>query len=584
MRLAALAEHILALEGCNRIYADVAMHQDPREFVDAALASMNVEVRHIDDTPLHLPAKGPCVVVANHPFGAVEGLILISQLLRSRPDMRIMANYLLTRIPQLQPLIIAVDPFERHSSVRSNIRPLREAIQWLKEGGVLAVFPAGEVAHLTIKRREITDPAWNPTVAKIIHKTRTPVLPVYFKGANPSYFQALGLLHPRLRTALLARQLVNKQGTTIQLRAGSLLPYHWLERFSSDAGLIDYLRWRTYLLGDSLIRDHKMIKIPMPGRKIAKVPIAPPVQADLLRKEIEALPPDQKLVSSGDNTVFFAQADQIRHLLREIGRLRELSFRQAHEGTGKAADIDGFDLHYLHLFIWNSKHDEVVGAYRIGQCDTILDQFGLSGLYTSTLFKLRQAFFDAIGPALELGRSFIRPDYQKSYAPLLLLWKGIARYIVQNPRYRILFGPVSISKDYSNLARQLIASTLLRHRQARDLALMVRPRRPLRLKRIRVRGCKTMSPQIVGSNLDEFSSIIGDIEFKNGGVPVLLRHYLNLGGQLLGFNIDKDFSDVVDGLVLVDLMETDFRTLKRFMGKNDAQAFVNFHQKTSLAV
>jgi putative hemolysin len=176
-----------------------------------------------------------------------------------------------------------------------------------------------------------------------------------------------------------------------------------------------------------------------------------------------------------------------------------------------------------------------------------------------------------------MGRSFVRPEYQRSYSPLLLLWKGIGAFIARHPRYRMLFGPVSISRDYSDLSRHLIATTLLQHSQAKDLAVMVRPRHPANLRPIRVPGCGYHPPPSGFQDFKEMCSVIADVEFKQRDVPVLLRHYLNLGGQLLAFNIDRAFGRVMDGLIVVDLTETDVKTLQRYLGADGASIFLSYH-------
>jgi putative hemolysin len=262
--------------------------------------------------------------------------------------------------------------------------------------------------------------------------------------------------------------------------------------------------------------------------------------------------------------------------------LRETSFRQAGEGTGKDRDLDAFDRHYLHLFIWNEERCEIVGAYRIGQTDRILAEKGRKGLYTGTLFRSSMEFYQKIGPALEMGRSFVRPEYQKSYSPLLLLWKGIGAFVARHPRYRTLFGPVSISRDYSDLSRRLIASTLMRHSQAEELALMVRPRKPARLGPVRIRGCSETTHDVDFKDLKEVCSVIADIEIGPKDVPVLLRQYLNLGGRILSFNIDKVFSDVMDVLVVVDLLRSDRKALERYMGAEGLFRFLAHHYAAAL--
>ncbi|MBI5581607.1 MAG: lysophospholipid acyltransferase family protein [Deltaproteobacteria bacterium] len=543
---------------------------------------MREVLRRLDVRPVvktedleNIPRKGPVVVVGNHPFGGIEGIIMADTLLTRRPDVKIMANYHLNRIPQLRDLTIPVDPFSRSGSARVNIGPMRDALRWLKNGGMLLVFPAGEVSHLRLTSLEVADPVWSPTIGRIIRHAMAPVLPVYFRGHNGPWFQTAGLIHPRLRTALLARQLIGMRGKTVSFEIGRLIPFRWLERYASDAELMAYLRWRTYLLGHAARRENRPIKAPGIAVFQKPQPLARAQGGALCRREIERLPIGQRLAQSGTQSVWQATAEQIPHVLLEIGRLRELSFRAANEGTGKSMDLDRFDAHYLHLFIWNAEASEIAGAYRIGATDRILEHHGRKGLYSSTLFDSRKGFFRSLGPALELGRSFVRPEYQRSYSPLLLLWKGIGGFIARNPRYRMLFGPVSISRDYSDLSRRLIATTLLQHSQAKDLALLVKPRKPANLTPVRIRGGGQTPHQM---SFKEVCSVVADVEFKQRDVPVLLRHYLNLGGQILAFNIDRNFGRVMDGLIVVDLTRTDRKTLQRYLGPKGAAAFLAQHE------
>ena len=276
--------------------------------------------------------------------------------------------------------------------------------------------------------------------------------------------------------------------------------------------------------------------------------------------EIARLPETSVLLASGEFRVIEAGAADIPLTLKEIGRLRELTFRSVGEGTGKACDLDAFDRSYRHLFLWNAVRCEVAGAYRVGRTDELVAGAGPRGLYTSTLFVLKRRFLDRIGPALEMGRSFVRPEYQKSYSPLLLLWKGLARMVVRDPRYRMLFGPVSISNSYKNASRRLMASYFEGAATSPGLARLVRPKTPLRGQHWLARAARTLV-----HDLDDLLTIIDDIEADTKGIPVLLRQYLKLGGKILAFNVDRDFADTLDGLIVVDLLAADPRQLERYM-------------------
>jgi putative hemolysin len=300
----------------------------------------------------------------------------------------------------------------------------------------------------------------------------------------------------------------------------------------------------------------------------------PPVDSALLEEEIAALPGDSLLVESDQDQVHVAAAGRIPNLLREIGRLREVTFREVGEGTGRAIDLDRFDEHYLHLFVWNRRERALVGAYRLGLTDRLLEQGGVSALYTSTLFKYRRCLFEAMGPAIEMGRSWVRPEYQKSYQGLLLLWKGIGQFAVRHPRYATMFGPVSISADYGSASQRLIVSFLEQNRYVHRWSEWVRPRTPHRGDRRAARR----TPRLALGDLDDVSAFIAEIEADQKGVPVLLKQYLKLGGRLLGFNVDPAFGDVLDVLILVDLRLTEPRILARYMGREGAEAFLD-HQR-----
>jgi putative hemolysin len=301
--------------------------------------------------------------------------------------------------------------------------------------------------------------------------------------------------------------------------------------------------------------------------------VAEPVDPALLKSEIGSLPEESHLVAA-DMDVFVARADEIPHTLREIGRLREHTFRQVGEGTGRELDLDRFDETYLHLFVWNRDEREVVGAYRLGRVDRLLEAEGPRGLYTRTLFKYSPPFWEELGSALEMGRSFIRPKYQRSYAGLMLLWKGIGRFVSRHPRYTKLFGPVSISADYTDASQRLIVEFLKQNRFAHDWSRWVRPRKPFKPRALR--GGRLRPEHL--ADLQDVSTFISEVESDGKGVPILLRQYLKLGGRLLGFNVDPDFSNVLDVMVVVDLLQTERKVLSRYMERDAAEAFLAFHR------
>ncbi len=560
-------ERFLQLDQLDRFYRAATASAGREDFLEAAMTAVGVHAELAEDDRRRIPAQGPAMVVANHPLGGVDALVLLVLFRRIRPDVKLLSNYLLQRIPEMQQYAIFVDPYGGPDAARTNLRPMKECVRWLRDGHVLIVFPSGDVSRLMLREAQVTDPPWNATVATMIRMARCPVLPVFVEGRNSAWFQALGLLHPRVRTAMLPREFVRKRGHTIGVRVGSLIPFARLEPMADD-DLVAYLRLRTYVLRG---RGE-----PRGGAAPPPTPVAPPLHPETIAQDVLLLPPDACLLEAGPLAVYCAPADRIPNLLHEIGRLREITFRDAGEGTGRDIDLDHFDTHYLHLFLWNRSTHELVGAYRMGPTDQILPRFGKKGLYTSTLFRYSRRLLDRMGPALELGRSFVRPEYQRTYSPLLLLWKGIGRFILREPRYRHLFGPVSINNEYNSLSRQMMVQFLRANRLDTRWARHVRPRHPPRGLPLRQRWNPDLFRRVV-RDTDDIAELIADIERDQKGIPVLLKQYLKLGGRLLGFNVDPNFSDVLDGLIWVDLLEIDPKILVRFLGEAEAARFLAVH-------
>ena len=572
-------EKVLLLDQLNDLYTEVTLKHNTPHFPDKVLDALRITYTLSGSDLSSVPRQGPLVIVANHPFGGIEGILLASMMRKVRPDFKMFANHLLQCIPEMRELLIYVDPFDRRDSLLKNLKPLREAIAWLRDGHVLGVFPAGTVSHLQVRDLRVSDPRWYEGVARIVRKTRAPVLPVFFNGMNSALFQLVGLVHPKLRTVLLPHELLNKARRQIEIRVGNVIPYKSLEGLENDHKLLSYLRVKTYLL------KHRGAGAPLKGgimslhRNKTQSPerIVSGPDVNLLIGEVEHLPAEQRLLESGKYEVMYAKAHQIPNLLYEIGRLREITFRRAGEGTGREVDLDRFDLYYTHLFLWNKEAQEVVGGYRLGQADHILGRFGKKGLYTSTLFDYKEGFLRHLDVGLEMGRSFVRSSYQKLYSPLLLLWKGIGRFIARHPHYCILFGPVTISNAYSSLSRQIMVSFLTLNHFAPDLARFIKPRASFRTPSVRRRDLRLVSE--LPADIEALSTLVSDIEQDRKGVPVLLRQYVNLGGKLMAFNIDSSFGDGLDGLLLVDLRKCDRKILERYMGESGSAAFLKYHDE-----
>lgn len=565
-----LLENVSGLNLLQKKYGELAPSEEPEKFLDQVLEYLNVTCSVSIDEIAGIPKTGNVIIVANHPFGALDGLVVAQLLLKIRPDVRILANHLLKRIPGMNRLLFGCDPFGKDHA--RNQTSLRQSLRWLKKGGALLVFPAGEVSHFHVSQGKVIDPQWHSTVGRLVMLSGASVVPLFIHGRNSNLFQIAGMMHPLLRTLMLPGELLKHSGRKIMLRAGKLVHWSKLRRLGSENEITNYLRLCTYTLDD--MGRETGISVIKNARAKSKLEIIHQTPEELQKSEIRYLPESQLLIRSGDMEVYYAKASQIPWVLQEIGRLREITFRSAGEGTGKSIDIDLYDAYYLHLFVWNTNKGEIVGAYRLGLTDEILGKYGKRGLYTHSLFRYKPSVLSRSGPAIELGRSFIREEYQCSFLALNLLWQGIGVFISRQKRYPVLFGPVSISNDYDYLSRKFMIDCLRLNQCDTKLSTGIKPRKPFSH-----RGKKHWreSDLAMFNDISLISEFVSQLEKDNKGMPVLFRQYLKLGGKFLCFNVDEEFSDVVDGLIMVDLRKTSRKVLDKYMGNENASAFLQYH-------
>lgn len=561
--LAAILMELMKINQVNELFAQAQPKQGP-EFVDAILEGCGIDIEFDEADLKNIPKTGSFVAIANHPYGGIEGMVLLKMLCMVRPDAKLMANFLLKKIPNLADYFIAVNPFENveHSS---SISGLKNTLELLANGTPIGIFPAGEVSTFKVDKKEVTDRLWHPVVGKIIAKAKVPVVPIYFHGNNGLLFNLLSLIHPTLRTAKLPSELFNKHGHTIKLRIGKPINVEEIPDYTNTAKLLSYLRARTYALGTGL-EDEKRIFNPRNLFKIKKQPaeIAREIAAEVLDKEIAPLREDYRIWAEKNYEVYIAPTTLIPNTIREIGRLRELTFREIGEGTNKALDLDEYDIYYHHLFIWDIEAKMLVGAYRIGLGDEIFYSIGKKGFYVSELFKIKSQFTPVLKKSIELGRSWIRKEYQQKPLPLFLLWKGILKYLIDNPRYRYLIGPVSISNSFSNFSKSLIVDYINRNHFDEEMAQYVKPRKKFKV------DLGSIDTDLLMANADNFKgldNLISEVETRSLKVPVLLRQYIGLNAKIICFNIDPKFADCLDGFLVLDLEKVPQDILDK-LGKN----------------
>ncbi|TWR29432.1 lysophospholipid acyltransferase family protein [Mucilaginibacter pallidiroseus] len=561
--LAALLMELMKINQVNDLFAQAQPKQGP-EFVDAILKGCGIDIEFDERELKNIPKDGSFIAIANHPYGGIEGMVLLKMLTMVRADAKLMANFILKKIPNLADYFIAVNPFENveHSS---SISGLKNTLELLANGTPIGIFPAGEVSTFKIEKKEITDRLWHPVVGKIISKAKVPVVPIYFHGNNGLLFNLLSMLHPTLRTAKLPSELFNKQGHTIKLRIGKPIKFADIPDNNNSAKVLNYLRAKTYALGAGL-EDEKKIFSARNLFKVKKLPeaITPAVSPEKLEKEIEPLREVYKIWTEKNYEVFITPSNLIPNVIREIGRLREITFREVGEGTNKEIDLDGYDIYYHHLFIWDVETKMIVGAYRIGLGDEIFYSVGKKGFYINELFKIKEQFTPVLKKSLELGRSFIRKEYQTKPLPLFLLWKGILKYLMDNPRYRYLIGPVSISNSFSTFSKSLIVDYINRNHFDHEMAQYVKPRKKFKVDFDNIDTDALLAGENTFKGLD---ALISEVETNSMKVPVLLRQYVALNAKIISFNIDPKFANCLDGFLMLDLQKVPQDMLEK-LGKN----------------
>jgi len=512
-----LLEKVSGLSKLRKIYEEDIHGCEKGEFLTKALDALHLNFDFDEEQLANIPTKGPVIVVANHPYGIHDSLLMAALLQRVRGEnYRMMANSFFSAIEEMQDKLILVNSFGKNNS--QNSLPLRTSAKWLNAGGILGVFPSGTVSHVDLKKRRVTDPAWSETVAGLVKMSGATVVPVHFSGHNSILFNIAGLIHPMFRTALLPRESL-KEKKRIDVRIGKAISGVYLSKLNNRQHITDHIRMRCYLL-----RDKKQAQACLGERSVGEDTIISPIDKELLVSEIESLERKNHLLEYKHFSIYYATAVQVPNTLREIGRLREVTFRAAGEGTGHEIDLDHYDEHYLHLFVWDNDKKQILGAYRMGEVASLLKE-GKDELYTAEFYKYTNNFLQQYNPALEMGRSFVCKEYQKKPYSLLLLWRGICTYVARNPHYRYLFGAVSVSNEYCPKSRALMANLLT------EKECPLKSRMPVKIRLSK--EVKNYCRKYKVDKPEDISILVKSLETDGKDVPVLVKQYMKLGGKFL---------------------------------------------------
>ncbi|PSJ48087.1 GNAT family N-acetyltransferase [Zobellella endophytica] len=531
-------------------FAEQYPHLRGLDFVEQVLDYFRFQVQLREQELEHIPATGPLVIIANHPIGSLDGLALLRLVSRLRPDVKIMANQLLARLPPLASLLLPVDNINGKTARAQ----LGAVSHHLSLGGVVIVFPAGEVSRLGPKG--IRDGRWHSGFIRLATKARAAIVPVHIHGRNSALFYLSSLASRPLGGLLLVREMFRQRDKQISLRIGQPIPWESCRQSGlHDKGLCLLFRRHLYRLGKG-----------KSGLFATQAAIAPPEPRQQLKKAVERC---ELLGQTHDGKrIYLTRANRAGHcvILREIGRLRELSFRAVGEGTGKRRDLDPFDDDYYQLILWDPQDLEMIGAYRFIPTAEQLVRKGPDGLYSHHLFNYSEAMQPFLAEGLELGRSFIQPAYWGRRS-LDYLWFGIGAFLARHPHYRYLFGPVSLSAALPVAARDLLVAFYRRYFPA--ATALARSRRPLPPTSPTL--LDTFSGEDYQQDLTRLKQLLDNMGVA---IPTLYKQYSELcepgGVQFIDFGTDPDFADCIDGLVMVDLHRLKPSRYQRYIAPHSA--------------
>ena len=552
--LAAMTMKIAGLDKLNELYDRLADYKGV-EFSDKVLEFLDVSLNVNTSALENIPKEGGVVITSNHPFGGLDGLAALSILGKVRTDVKILTNFILSKVPNVSDYFIPINTTYAFGKFTApTISGLRQAEEHLLKGGALVIFPAGEVSSWNNQGKVVEDAEWMTYISRQVRRSKCPVIPMYFHGKNSKYFQWLGRISTKLSDLRFAGELFDKKGKEIKVRIGSVIQHAELEKFPEDKIVAKFLRSRSYMLeAETIERDESVYTT-----KLEKF-----VPTDVLLRELEENK-DAHMFDVGTLSCYLFDYNRIPNLMREIAVRREEAFRAVGEGTNTSADTDPYDVYYKHLVLWDNTTKDLVGAYRLGLGAEILRERGIPGFYADTLFRYSDKFAPVLEKCVELGRSFVCVSHQKDTLALMLLLKGLFYTLMKYPDYKYLLGPVSISSWYPMLYRSVMIHYLRQHHSNPEFNGMTSPKTPF------VPDFGRVDPDALlfgkTANLEMFDRYLLRMSGGQYRLPPLLKKYIKMGSKIIDYNVDPDFNYCVDGLIMLaleDIPTDDLDSLSR---------------------
>ena len=555
---------VLKISALNKLY-DNNKHMNDLSFLNGLLDDLRIKFEIPEEDFKRLPKEGAYITISNHPLGGVDGILLLKLMLEREPNFKIIANFLLHRAVPLKPYIMPVNPFETHKDAKSSVIGIKETFRHLSDGKPLGMFPAGEVSAYKDGKLMVDKP-WEEGAIKVIRKAQVPVVPIYFHAKNSRLFYFLSKISPSLRTAKLPSELFTHKDRVIKVRIGNPISVKEQNEYTKFEDYAEFLRKKTYLLANSFDAK-KLIKVPtLQDLKTPKEPkaIVKPTNQDKILEDMAFVKQgNYRLLQSKNYEVYLIRAQKIPNILNEIGRLREITFREIGEGTNKSIDLDQYDQYYHHMFLWDNDAKRIAGAYRMGLGSEIFPKYGIEGFYLHDLFRFEPELNDMMSKSIEMGRAFIIKEYQQKPMPLFLLWKGIIHTTLRYPDHKFLLGGVSISNQFSDFSKSLMIEFMKSHYYDPYIAQYVHAKKEFKVK------LKDADKDFIfdeaEADLTKLDKIIDELEPGNLRLPVLIKKYIKQNARLVAFNVDPLFNNAIDGLMYIRISDIPDSTMKPVM-------------------
>lgn len=531
-------------------FAEQYPHLAGIDFVEQVLEYFDFSFVVPDQQRMNIPATGKVVIIANHPIGSLDGLALLKLVHDIRSDVKIVANDLLTTLSPLRNMLLPV----RNMSGDSRKQHIQRIHNSLADGAAVIIFPAGEVSRATTSG--IKDPKWQHGFIKVAERAKAPIVPIHISARNSTAFYLASLLAKPVSTLMLVKEMFKQQRRQARINIGEIIPFtSYAELPVSKKEKAKLFKKHVYRLGSG---KKPLLK--------SEAPIALPERRIDLKRQIKqglllGKTPDDKLI------LLFDRLDS-SPILREIGRLRELSFRTVGEGTGFRRDIDIYDQYYKHLVLWDEEDLEIAGAYRFVDSAKVLKEHGQKGLYSMSLFNMDEGECPFLREGLELGRSFVQPRYWGKRS-LDYLWYGIGAFLARNTQYRFLFGPVSISSAMPQTAKELLIYFYKLY-FTRDHE-QIYSRNPFTFSL----PVENLASEFTGDDYKQDLIRLKTVLANLGtAIPTLYKQYTELcepgGVVFLDFNVDPAFRNCIDGLVVVDTCQLKTGKRRRYLEKHNS--------------